>query len=290
MPVGRMLRDICWRCNAQYRVFSQAPNLGGLCDECARRVRGADLATLVSEDLARVKEHIRSLERPPKGVSKAERQRLRGQLANANFALAYQPQRDVNHKAALRYFSAYSTPKALELILDDRRNGHAGGAPMVATRAEILKAAAEVDAERSKMEDYMAGTMPGDGSHDETLGALWSLAGPWLANADLVGIDLSGARLVAAVFDGANLAGANLSSAAFYVDEGHGFSFKCSFEGADCSQVSFAGADLRKANCRGMKARDASFVQADLRGAVLTGADLTGADLSGTKLDGADLR
>lgn len=87
-----------------------------------------------------------------------------------------------------------------------------------------------------------------------------------LNDADLEGIDLSGAALPYAYLGMANVQRANLSA-------------------ADLRGVNFYHTRLEGADLRGCDLRGAKFVRARLRGADLTGANLTGAILNSIDAD-----
>ncbi len=89
-------------------------------------------------------------------------------------------------------------------------------------------------------------------------------------DADLTGIDLTGARLWGFEFPGADLSGALLTGA--------------DLSWAKMTQAHLVGADLSQANLTG-----ANLIGADLTGTLLVSADLTGANLMGADLVGADL-
>jgi len=108
-----------------------------------------------------------------------------------------------------------------------------------------------------------------------------SMAGMWLVDADLSGVDLSGYDLSGADLSRANLAGAKLIKADL-----RGATL---FE-ADLSGAELMAADLREAELGSMKAPRSGFGQADLRGARGFGADLSGASLTGAKLEGSEWR
>ncbi|WP_062529610.1 pentapeptide repeat-containing protein [Demequina rhizosphaerae] len=91
----------------------------------------------------------------------------------------------------------------------------------------------------------------------------------YLAEAQLSGLDLSGADLSDAVLAGAELKGTDLS-------------------GADLSEADLSGADLSGADLTGASLAEADLSRADLSGADLTGADLTEVDAAGAGYDEDD--
>jgi hypothetical protein len=98
---------------------------------------------------------------------------------------------------------------------------------------------------------------------------------PNLCEADLGGVDLTGANLSRANLYEANLTGANLSRAQL---------IGADLYGADLTAAQLIGADLTEAYLR-----QVPLTRADLTGAQLAGADLREADLDRADLTGADL-
>ena len=96
------------------------------------------------------------------------------------------------------------------------------------------------------------------------------LIGENLSGMNLSRANLTGANLASAILIGANLKDANLKNANLYR--------------ADLSWANLEGADLTNANLE-----DANLKDANLKGAFLEGADLTEADITGAVLNAANL-
>lgn len=91
-------------------------------------------------------------------------------------------------------------------------------------------------------------------------------------DADLSGVNLSGAILEGRTFFGTNMSGANL-------------------EGADFYWAVMVGVNLRNANLRNASLLGCDLKESDLRNADLTGANLGTDNLGGsTQLEGANLK
>lgn len=131
-----------------------------------------------------------------------------------------------------------------------------------------------------------------------------------LNQANLAGLDLSGADFSGSVLSGANLAGAKLQGADFRLAILQGARLDaadlsgCQFNQATLDQASLAGAKLAGAALDGSNCHEANFAGADLSGASLQGAGLSkawlqqiqapqlqadGADFSHANLEGCNL-
>jgi TIR domain/Pentapeptide repeats (8 copies) len=122
---------------------------------------------------------------------------------------------------------------------------------------------------------------------------------PYLADAYLSGLDLSGVNLRGADLTTVNLREADLHGANLEVANLNGANLRqvnlrranllgvylkyAELIEADLSAATLGGADLRSSNLRGANLREADFSWANLREADLRGADLGGADLNGAK-------
>jgi uncharacterized protein YjbI with pentapeptide repeats len=104
-----------------------------------------------------------------------------------------------------------------------------------------------------------------------------------LANADLHGVDLSGATLRRAILPGANLTGANLSHA----DLRGAILTGANLRAAQLQHCRFDGAELTQANMREGKLQNASLDFADVNGAVFADANLQKASLYRATAKGA---
>ena len=128
-----------------------------------------------------------------------------------------------------------------------------------------------------------------------------------LSDADLTGLDLTGARLEETDLTGASLAHANLTGASLYsarlerVDLTGGIAMQganlatASAQGADFTGAKLDAADLTSASLQGAildfaSLAGASLRDADLEGASLYVARLPAANLSGANIQGASLR
>lgn len=107
------------------------------------------------------------------------------------------------------------------------------------------------------------------------------LRGEWLVDANLCGVDLSGADLRECDLSRADLRGAILVGA----DLRGAILFEARLAGAE-----FMGARLQHANLAECQGKQAGFGKAQMNGVTLVGANLERATLTGAILDGADLR
>lgn len=106
-----------------------------------------------------------------------------------------------------------------------------------------------------------------------------------LTDADLRGINLSGAWLQDSDFSGANLSGANLE----WADLDGGEMIGTNFSGANLKNAYLNVAELQGANFSGAALSGVSMYTSLLQDALLIGANLTNADLEAAVFDGADL-
>ncbi|MFH1467936.1 MAG: pentapeptide repeat-containing protein [Pseudomonadota bacterium] len=140
---------------------------------------------------------------------------------------------------------------------------------------------------REFIEEHLRALRAAEGARPSPI----SLAGAWLVEADLRGLDLGGYDLRGADLSRADLRGAGLARAC--LDEAT--LFETRLENAELIGASLRGARLERCNAQKVgfgrcDLRGASLFDADLSGAVLTGADLTGVDARAVKLDGARIR
>ena len=105
-----------------------------------------------------------------------------------------------------------------------------------------------------------------------------NLAGAYLADANLSGLNLGSANLSGATLTGANLSGATLTSANLK---------DTTLTGANLTNANLSSTNLMDATLTGANLTNANLSSTNLKDTTLTGANLTNANLSSTNLMGA---